>query len=56
MSYENVARRYARAVFEIGKESGTLEQLGRDVSAFAALFVENAELRSVLDNPLIADA
>jgi F-type H+-transporting ATPase subunit delta len=56
MSYENVARRYARAVFDIGKESGTLEQLGQDVAAFAALFVENAELRSVLDNPLIADA
>lgn len=55
MSYEAIARRYARAVFEIGKESGTLPALTRDLSELAATYSSSAELRDVLDNPLVPD-
>lgn len=53
MSYETIARRYARAIFEIGKETGSLAQLAKDFSAFAAIYQGSDELRLVLDNPLV---
>jgi F-type H+-transporting ATPase subunit delta len=53
VSYENIARRYARAVFEIGKESGSLAAVNQEMSGFAEVFGESAELRSVLSNPLV---
>jgi F-type H+-transporting ATPase subunit delta len=56
MSQESVSRRYARAIFEIGKEEGQLPALTRDVAALAAVFEGSLELRDVLSNPLVAEA
>jgi F-type H+-transporting ATPase subunit delta len=55
MSYEAAARRYARAIFEIGQETGALSQITRDIGDFSALYIESDELRLVLDNPLVPD-
>lgn len=55
MSQEAVARRYARAIFEIGKETGGSAMLSREFASFANTYAESAELKSVLDNPLIAE-
>lgn len=55
MSVEAVAARYAQALFEIGNEAGNLPQLADEVRRFGELYAENAELRSVLDNPLVPE-
>ena len=55
MSYEAIARRWARAVFEIGKEGGDLSRLVNDLGAFADTFSNNDELAGVLDNPLVPE-
>lgn len=55
MSYEAVARRYARAILEIGKEDGNLPALARELTAFGDTYATNEELRSVLDNPLVPE-
>jgi F-type H+-transporting ATPase subunit delta len=55
MSYEAVARRYARAIFEIAQETGALARLTQEISDFSATYTGNEELRLVLDNPLIPD-
>jgi F-type H+-transporting ATPase subunit delta len=54
VSYESVARRWAHALFEIGKESNTLPDLTKDVGTFAAVYAGSTELREVLDNPLVS--
>jgi F-type H+-transporting ATPase subunit delta len=56
MSYEAIARRYARAIFEIGKEAGMLPTLAKQVDDAAAMYSNNEELRAVLDNPLVPEA
>ncbi len=56
MSYEAVARRYGRAIFEIGKETGTLAALARELGDASATYAASEELRLVLDNPLIPEA
>lgn len=55
MSYETVARRYARAVFELGKESRELAPLSAQMTALGEVFASSQELRDVLTNPLVAD-
>jgi F-type H+-transporting ATPase subunit delta len=56
MSYDAIARRWARAIFEIGKETGSVKRLEADISAFAETYAESAELSGVLDNPLVPEA
>lgn len=56
MSYEAIARRYAQAVFELGKEGGQLVQISKQVTALAEVFDGSEELRAVLTNPLVADS
>ena len=56
MSYDAIARRWARAVFEIGKEGGTVARLRDDVASFAQTYAANEELRTVLDNPLVPES
>jgi len=46
-----VARRYARALFDIGVEHGTFESLGRELDDVVRLFGESADLRQALENP-----
>jgi F-type H+-transporting ATPase subunit delta len=48
----SVSRRYARALFSIGVDRGSFEQLGRELDAVAALWAESAELRQALENPV----
>jgi F-type H+-transporting ATPase subunit delta len=52
----NVARRYAKALFELGVDAGTLKSLVFEVREIADVYAESLELRRVLDNPLVADA
>jgi len=56
MSAEAIARRYARAVFELGKELRTLPQLTRDLTDFSSSYEKSQELRLVLENPLVREA
>ncbi|MRG92860.1 ATP synthase F1 subunit delta [Polyangium spumosum] len=55
MSQETIARRYARAVFELGKEQKNLPVLARDLADFVSSFEKSDELRMVLSSPLIAE-
>jgi F-type H+-transporting ATPase subunit delta len=48
----SVSRRYARALFSIGVDRGSFEQLGQELAAFAALWSGSAELRQALANPV----
>jgi F-type H+-transporting ATPase subunit delta len=52
----NVARRYAKALFELGVDAGTLASLVAEVRSIADAYEGSSELRSALDNPLVAHA
>ena len=52
-SYAAVGLRYGRAIFELGSETGTLEQLVERLTDFAEVYSSSAELRAVLENPLV---
>jgi F-type H+-transporting ATPase subunit delta len=47
-----VARRYAKAILELGSELGTLEAIVEELTNAADAYVASAELRSALENPL----
>lgn len=55
MSTEAIARRYARAVFELGKEEKNLSVISRDLTDFSAGFEKSEDLRTVLGNPLVSE-
>lgn len=55
MSYDAIGRRYARAIFELGKEEGNLTALSTQIASFADVYRDNEELRLALDNPLVSD-
>ena len=44
MAAGSVSRRYARALFSMGVDRGTFEQLGKELDAFADLWTGSAEL------------
>ncbi|MEW5914694.1 MAG: ATP synthase F1 subunit delta [Thermodesulfobacteriota bacterium] len=48
-----VAKRYARALLEIGKQDGKLDQYGQELAALAGLLAASPELEQVLANPAI---
>jgi F-type H+-transporting ATPase subunit delta len=50
----NVARRYAKALFELGVDAGTLKSLVADVATIADAYGASEELSAALDNPLVA--
>ncbi len=52
----SLARRYARAVLEIGVANGNLDQLGSDLRSLAKAMHESQELVTVLTNPAIRRA
>jgi F-type H+-transporting ATPase subunit delta len=56
VSYEAVARRWARALFDLGKETSSLADLNKDVNAFAEVYASSDELRAVLESPLVPEA
>jgi F-type H+-transporting ATPase subunit delta len=53
MSQAPIADRYARAIFELGVETGQLAPITEQVRRFAQVYSGSAELRAVLDNPII---
>ena len=53
MSQAPVADRYARAIFELGVETGQLAPITEQVRRFAEVYTGSPELRAVLDNPII---
>ena len=52
----SLARRYARAVLEIGTANGNLDKIGADLRALAKAMRESAELVTALTNPAIRRA
>jgi F-type H+-transporting ATPase subunit delta len=52
----HVARRYAKALFELGVDAGALKSVVAEVARFADAYAASAELRRVLDDPLVAHA
>lgn len=48
----SIARRYARALFEIGVDGGTFEALGQEIGELASLWTASPELRQALTNPV----
>lgn len=53
MSAAPIADRYARAIFELGVETGQLAPITEQLRRFAQVYAGSAELRAVLDNPII---
>jgi F-type H+-transporting ATPase subunit delta len=49
----SLARRYAKAVFEIGSKSGTLEKIGADLRSLAKAMKESTELANAVASPAI---
>ncbi len=49
----NVARRYARAIFEIGVETNELPTLVEQIATVASIYESSPELQRALDNPLV---
>jgi F-type H+-transporting ATPase subunit delta len=52
----SLARRYARAILELGTAHGNLDQLGAELRSLAHAMKESAELVSSLTNPAIRRA
>ena len=52
----SLARRYARAILELGTASGNLDKLGADLRSLAKAMRESEELVTVLTNPAIRRA
>jgi F-type H+-transporting ATPase subunit delta len=48
----SLARRYARALLDIGVAKGTFEQLGKDMDELAALYSGSRDLTEALTNPV----
>ena len=51
-----IAERYARAIFALGVETGTLAALADQVRLFATAYADSLDLRSVLENPTVVAA
>ncbi len=52
----SLARRYARAVLEIGAANNSLDKIGADLRSLAKAMHESAELMTALTNPAIRRA
>ena len=56
MSARSVARRYASALFDVTRRSGTHDRAGRELSDIARTIAGHAELSRVLGSPAIPPA
>lgn len=54
MSVSIVARRYAKALLELGAEGGTLDRLVEELSTVAQAWETSPELRNAVGNPLVS--
>ena len=52
----SISRRYARALFSMGVDRGSFEQLGKELDAVAELWAGSPELRQALENPVFKDS
>ena len=52
MSSGSLARRYAKALMEIGAEDGSYQRIGQDIESLAKAITDSAELHDVLSNPV----
>ncbi|HEX7538686.1 MAG TPA: ATP synthase F1 subunit delta [Syntrophales bacterium] len=52
MISSDLAKRYARAFFDIAVEEGKIEDYGRELATFASLIVQNKALQEFLANPI----
>jgi F-type H+-transporting ATPase subunit delta len=52
----SLARRYARAVLDIGTSKGTYEQLGQELDDLAAMYASSRDLAEALTNPVFSMA
>lgn len=50
----NVSRRYARALYELGVESGDLDKLVGELASVAQMLETSDDFRKSMDNPLVA--
>jgi F-type H+-transporting ATPase subunit delta len=48
----SIARRYARAIFEIGTEKGLYEAFATELDALAGIYAGAADLQMALENPV----
>jgi len=48
-----IAERYARAVFDLGRESGDLSKLESDVAAFDEAIRGSSDLRAAMSSPVV---
>lgn len=53
MSYDSIGRRYARAIFELAKEDGSVGSVAKQIGDFAEVYSGSRELQTVLENPLV---
>jgi F-type H+-transporting ATPase subunit delta len=51
-----LARRYAKAIFDLGSEQGALDKVGADLRTLAKAMKDSAELMSTMANPAIRRA
>jgi F-type H+-transporting ATPase subunit delta len=56
LSAENVARVYARALFDAARDAGAVAPVGRDLGDFVAALAASASLRDVLADPQVDSA
>jgi len=49
----SIARRYAKALFEIGVAEGNYEKLGQELDDLARAYDGSADLRLALENPMV---
>jgi F-type H+-transporting ATPase subunit delta len=47
-----VSRRYAKALFSIGREDGQFERYGQDLNAFTRFYQQAPQFRQVIVNPV----
>lgn len=51
-----LAQRYATAVFELAKDGGTLDRVGQDLAGLVGLMNESADLKRLVESPVISRA
>ena len=51
MSTNAIAKRYAKALVQIGSEAGTVDGFNTELTSFSALLTESRELTTVFSNP-----
>lgn len=52
-SHEGTAKRYAKALFELARESGAAEAVGRELVQVAAVYAADARAHDVLTRPWV---